>query len=269
MNTYYGRLVMLIILIMGMTAPVFSQAKNEEAHKYLVRGIAAIEMAKSEEDLVKAAAEFKKATEIDPDMAVAWNNLGSVQAKIGQHKEAIESYRKYLALLPQGDNATKISDEIIKLEYRLEQAENFKSMSGNWKAAGTYNRYKIEAAKDKLNITGGHSSPNDIDYCISGKCEDYGILWGMNVNLNQSGGKWIGLWDLPGESFPTACSIPAHQAKVELSLNQADDQIHLKITRPKFKVIVRSDCPWCAWKCGGVSISATLMEEEVLTRDAP
>jgi tetratricopeptide (TPR) repeat protein len=260
--------VILILLILGLTAPVFSQGKDEEAHKYMVRGIAAIEMAKSEEDLVKAAAEFKKATEIDPDLAVAWNNLGSVQAKLGQYKGAIESYRKYLALLPQGDNATKISDEIIKLEYRLEQAESFKSMSGNWKAFGN-NRYRIEAAKEKLNMTGRHSSPNAIDYCISGKCEDYRILWGVNISLNPSGGKWIGLWDIPGESFPTACSIPAHQAQVELSLNQADDQIHLKITRPKFKVVVKSDCPWCAWKCGGVSISATLIEESVLTRDAP
>lgn len=267
MNTSCGRRVILILLIMGLTAPVFSQGKDEEAHKHFIRGIAAIEMAKSEEDLVKAAAEFKKATEIAPDMAMAWNNLGSVLAKIGQYKEAIESYRKYLALLPQGDNATKISDEIIKLEYRLEQAESFKSMSGNWKAFGG-NRYRIEAAKEKLNMTGRHSSPNDIDYCISGKCEDYGIMWGFNITLSQSGGNWVGLWDIPENSFPTACSIPAHQAKVELSLNH-DDQIHLKITRPKFKVVVKSDCPWCAWKCGGVSISATLIEEAVLTRDAP
>jgi Tfp pilus assembly protein PilF len=101
-------------IIMGLAAPVSGQGKDDEARKCLVRGMVAIEMAKSDTELAKATTEFKKATAIAPNMAAAWYNLGSVQTKIGQIREAIESYRKYVALAPQAEDARRISDEIFE-----------------------------------------------------------------------------------------------------------------------------------------------------------
>ncbi len=114
--------ILIALVIIGLAAPVFGQSSADEARKYLVRGMAAIEMAKSEADLAAAATEFKKATELAPTMAAAWYNLGSVQSKMGQLKDAIASYRRYAILAPKADDAQLVNDEIIKLEYRLERA---------------------------------------------------------------------------------------------------------------------------------------------------
>lgn len=123
MKTSYYRLIIIALIIIGLPAPVFGQNSADEARKHLVRGMAAIEMAKSNDGLAAAAAEFKKATEIAPNMASAWYNLGSVQSKMEQLKDAIASYRRYLVLAPKADDARLVNDEIIKLEYRMEKEE--------------------------------------------------------------------------------------------------------------------------------------------------
>jgi hypothetical protein len=99
--------------------------------------MAAIEMAKSEADLAAAASEFKKATELAPTMAAAWYNLGSVQSKMGQFKDAIVSYRRYLILAPKADDARLVNDEIIKLDYRLERVNKVAELAGVWLAGNT------------------------------------------------------------------------------------------------------------------------------------
>ena len=137
------------------TVTVLRASADDLARKHIVRGAAAIEMAKSEADLAKAAAEFGEAAGYAPNMAAAWYNLGSVQAKIGQLKEAIESYGKYLALAPNADDARRIKDEIIKLEYRLEQAQSFKGLSGYW-VSQTGVLYRVDADGGKLTLRGIH-----------------------------------------------------------------------------------------------------------------
>jgi len=123
MNKFYYRLIIAVLIIIGLVAPVFGQGSSEEARKYMVRGMAAIEMAKDNEGLEAAAAEFAKAINIDPNMTAAWYNLGAVQSKLGHLGEAIKCYRRYLVLAPQASDARQVSDEIIKLEYRLEKEE--------------------------------------------------------------------------------------------------------------------------------------------------
>ena len=80
-NTFYRMMLIACVVFCSWAAPASGQGnRDEEARKYMVRGMAAIEMAKSEADLAKAAVEFKKATEVAPRMADAWNNLAAVQA---------------------------------------------------------------------------------------------------------------------------------------------------------------------------------------------
>jgi tetratricopeptide (TPR) repeat protein len=121
MNKSYHVIAAFIITVLA--APAFGQDKPEEARKYMVRGMAAIEMAKDNEGLEAAAAEFGKATNIDPNLAAAWYNMGSVQSKLGHLNEAIKCYRRYLVLAPEAGDARQVSDEIIKLEYRMEKEE--------------------------------------------------------------------------------------------------------------------------------------------------
>ena len=132
MRKAYGRLLFVTLMIVGLAVPVFGQSSEDEARKYFVRGQAAAEMAKSEEELADAVKEFKKAIEIAPNMAALWYNLGLVQAKMGKLKDAVASYRRYLVLAPKADDARQVNDEIIKLEYRMEKEGNILKKDGRF-----------------------------------------------------------------------------------------------------------------------------------------
>lgn len=112
------------------------QGTFEDARRHLVRGAAAIEMAKNDADLALAADEFGKATAIAPEWAFAWMNLGQVQARLGRIPEAMASYKRYLALAPQDKDAARIQDELIKLEFRLEQTTRIQGRAGIWLGSG-------------------------------------------------------------------------------------------------------------------------------------
>ena len=120
---YWSRLVIYLPLLLAAMG-VFAQADHlEAAHHHMVRGSAAVEMAKSPDDLMVAAQEFRKAVEIAPEMADAWYNLGAVEAKLNHHTEAINAYQKYLQLRPKAEDAQKVQDEIVKLEFLQERQE--------------------------------------------------------------------------------------------------------------------------------------------------
>lgn len=253
------------------TLTVVRASANEAARRYIVRGAAALEMAKSEADLAKAAVEFGQAARIAPDMAAAWYNLGTVQAKIGRLKEAAESYRKYLALAPQTEDAQRIRDEIIKLEYRLEQTENFKNLSGYWVSQSRGNLYRMDTDGSKLTLRGlYYGADSAIIHSISGKNNPYARGYCLTTSLTERGGKWVGSWEVPGFTFPTACTIPVSQAEIEAQLDEAKGRITLKTTRPKFKASVYDPGIFSSkWACGGVSMTGTIVEEDVLLGPVP
>jgi arylsulfatase A-like enzyme/Flp pilus assembly protein TadD len=55
---------------------------------------------KQADDLVKAAADFRRAVELDPKYASAWNGLGVSSSQAGDIDGAIEAWRKAVALKP-------------------------------------------------------------------------------------------------------------------------------------------------------------------------
>lgn len=110
----------LLLTLCLITLHVMAEEGPADARRHMVRGVAAIEMAKSNAELTLAADEFRRATELDPSLSAAWYNLGSVQAKVGQFDAAIESYKRYLTLVPKAEDAQKVQDEIVKLEFRQE-----------------------------------------------------------------------------------------------------------------------------------------------------
>lgn len=113
--------ILLLLVIALATLPALADEGVADARRHMVRGIAAIEMAKNSGELTLAADEFRRATELDPTISSAWYNLGSVQAKLEKFDEAIQSYKRYLLLVPKAEDAQKVQDEIIKLEFRQEQ----------------------------------------------------------------------------------------------------------------------------------------------------
>lgn len=55
-----------------------------------------------ENDFDSAILKFRKAIEIDPNFAFAWDNLGVSYRKTNQYDEAIEAYKKSLEINPNG-----------------------------------------------------------------------------------------------------------------------------------------------------------------------
>lgn len=144
-------LFMLAVAAFFSASLVRAEETAADARKHMVRGVAAIEMAKSNSELELAANEFRRATELDPAMPSAWFNLGSVQSKLGKFEEAIKNYRRYLELSPNAEDAGKVEDDIIKLEFRQEQEVKLSSMIGTWMTAdGTPYRLNIKGSRVTL-----------------------------------------------------------------------------------------------------------------------
>lgn len=110
-------LTTIFILIFGI-ASSFGQTVSEEARRHFDYGMAAIEMAKSPADYEAAIKEFEQATKLAPDWPDAFYNLGLAQEGVEKFADAARSYRQYLRLAPDADDAEEIKSLINKLEYK-------------------------------------------------------------------------------------------------------------------------------------------------------
>lgn len=105
-------------------------AVPEEARRYLARGIAAFEIAKSAEDFKLALLEFQNAANAAPWWPDTYFNLAKVQEKTVDLKGAIASYRLYLVADPNAKDAESIRTQSYKLEFIAEQkAKEDKAMA--------------------------------------------------------------------------------------------------------------------------------------------
>lgn len=265
MHRAYFSLLLAISLVVALTAPASAQSNTEDAHTYMVRGMAAVEMAKSNDELAAAVKEFKKATEIAPTLAPAWYNLGLAQSKIGQLKDAIASYRKYIALAPKANDAQKVKDEIIKLEYRLEQIEQINAFSGEWVSADGRSA-SIVADGDKLTI----KMNTTVTFAGSAEAWIYDDpIPSPNVYDNKSlifhlesrGSKLLGTLESPGiPPYTTgACSLPPEKNQAEGTWENG--RIVLKSNVMKFKVVMNSNDSLFAdpkVRCDGVAAIGTM-----------
>lgn len=239
LRRHHFGLVMALLAVVMAPGPAFSQGgTDEQARKYLVRGMAAIEMAKGDDDLGLAAEEFRKATEMAPNLAAAWYNLGKVQAKTGQLKEAIDSYNRYLALAPQAEDATKVRDEVTKLEFKLEQREKFQSLSGQW-VTGDGSVAIVTATPGRLTIDAPVRIPGEYDYYlkdpIAGTHRDASPVYSPNLlELVQKGSQFTGIFETGAYRPGLVCSAPPQKGEVVGTV--AKDRIVLRLQRTKFTV---------------------------------
>lgn len=245
-----------------------------DARKHMLRGTAAIESAKTEEELGEAAEEFQKATEIAPSLAAAWYNLGAVQAKLDRLQDAMNSYKRYLALAPNAEDARRVADEITKLEYRLEKAELFKNKSGQW-TDDDGALYDVSAEGGKMTIVGGHyRSREDFDYndIMIFNFGGIGGLGGekLSFTLQARGSKLAGSWEMPASKIwgGDVCTVPSEKGVVEGEFAEGGKAIKLNVTRNKYKV-VQVDPPIGFKYCQEVTIVETRPVPMVLRGPLP
>ncbi len=90
------------------------------AHYYNDRGYDLIRQAHDDDQTVpwqEAARQFEIATQVDPELSRAWNNLGVARARLGQLEAAEDAYQRALGTSDQFlEEAT--ADNLISLDFR-------------------------------------------------------------------------------------------------------------------------------------------------------
>ncbi len=227
----------LFLLSLAAVFPAMAEEGVADARKHLVRGVAAIEMAKSDAELVLAAEEFGRAAQLDPKLYAAWYNLGAVQAKLGQFTAAVQSYKRYLSQEPQAEDAQKVEDEIIKLEFRQEQVARSSARKGTW-LAGDATPYLLTMDGNRMTLVTDKHRLTDDDaistYTLAGKqpiTEMEHVTYRVEVKGSQLTGTWM-----HSAVKSEACTIPEESGDVTGELRDGDGTIVLRHTRTKFRV---------------------------------
>jgi len=216
-----------------------------DARRHMLRGVAAIEMAKTNVELTRAVDEFRRATELDPSLSAAWYNLGSVQSKLGQFDEAIENYKRYLTLVPKADDAQKIQDEIVKLEFRQELGLEKRSLQKNLASAlwwGGWTKFKTELTGESLKIAGSkHLRTDDVEVRTlafpTGWEEVTPYLEASITFASEStGSRFKGIWKRDAFTVDSACKVPADGGVFEATMTPNAEQIAISFSKKQFRV---------------------------------
>ncbi len=59
---------------------------------------------------------FRRALEIDPNYANAWFNLGAIYRALGQPRESVRAYRRYLAMEPEAKDRQRVEKLLEELD---------------------------------------------------------------------------------------------------------------------------------------------------------
>lgn len=235
----YRIMAFLFAMLMLGSALALADDGTDKARRHLVRGLAAIEMAKSDAELSLAVDEFKAATEIAPGLAAAWYNLGAIQAKTGQPNAAIASYQRYLSLAPTAEDAPRIRDEIIKLEFRLEQSSKSQSRQGVWMSSdGTVFHLSVQGNRLALKANSHFLTEEDAEstYPIATAIVGTTVTnpEELAFSLELRGNRLAGTWRHSAIQADK-CTIPEESGDVEGEILVGTGQIVLRYTRTKYK----------------------------------
>lgn len=235
---------LIAILMMAPMSAFAQKSKEDEARRYYLRGVAAVEMAKSDEELANAVEEFRKAAQMAPTMASAWYNLGMVQSKIGRIKDAIDSFGRFVALSPASEEVKKVSDEMIKLEYKLEQAEKFKHLSGIWIVDGKPVQVTVAGLRIIIRIN-EMIFPGIVEtWMWSDRAAGDGnvILGNIVLQLEVRGNRLAGIIEIvtppsssSGSSRHQWCSLPPGKETNQVEGMLTDGTMQLKIKKTKYR----------------------------------
>jgi len=236
----------------------------EDARRHMLRGMAAIEMAKSSDDMALAEDEFRTATEISPLMGVAWFNLGKVQSQLGRYDEAVASYRQYLAVAPGAEDGQRVRDEIVKLEFKQELAAKEKGRAGIWIGRdGAWYTLAIDGNRMTLKTD---TRPVFEDECRNapwlGLSVPITALVHAEYQLMLRGSRLTGTWSR-GPVPADKCTIPPDTAEVEGELQDKDGMMLLRHERTSFMATTQMSLLGDD-SCAGVEPGARKMVEDVI-----
>ena len=156
------------VILLAWVSVTRADAVPEEAQRYMARGMAAAEMAKSAEDYNLAAKEFEQAAKLAPDWPDIYYNLGSLQSKIGDFTSAIINFQRYLDLAPKSPDAANVRNEIFKLEYRRDREKLATVLAGTWYGPNGQT-FELKLDGSRLQLTRGRVGDDIVVSTVSGK----------------------------------------------------------------------------------------------------
>jgi hypothetical protein len=240
----------------------------DEGRRHFLRGMAAIELAKDDVDLAVAVDEFRQAVVLEPGMSSGWFNLAAVQVKLGRFEEAIASYQRYLELAPQAEDAARVRDELVKLEFRMERARTAQSRAGTWIGSdGTF--YELTVDGDRITL---HTSRRWVT--VADVKAIYTLMGARPVGpetqdfrLTLRGDVLQGTWHREAIKADL-CTVPEEGGDVKGVVKDQASRMVLRYTRssyaaPTLMSIFESD------HCGGVTVTQRREVELVLRGPVP
>ncbi len=209
---------------------------DELARRYMVRGIAAIEMAKTQADYVLAAQEFEQAAKLAPDNPDAYYNLGNVQSKLGDVTSAIKNLQRYLELAPNSPDAAKVRDEIYKLEYRRDRQQIAVTLSGKWSDAKG-KTYQIVLDGARIQIKREEQQGDDDLLTIKSMGTHTGPMTDVPLIFLgiMSGDKTSGQYIYPAGRYGGYCDVPERKGNFQGTIDVAAGQIRIIYDRVQFE----------------------------------
>ena len=240
--------LLMTAFVAAWSAAAAAQNVPEEARRYMARGIAAVEMAKSAGDYVLAAMEFEKAAKLAPDWPEVYYSLGSVQVKMGDPASAVKSYQRYLELAPRSPDAEKVRQEIYKLEYLHDRQKQAAALNGAWKASNGQT-FKLLLDGSRLQLTREGREGDDILVLKSmgthtGRIYDAPPLVFIGTLV---GDKISGQYLEPAGKGVVHCDIPERKGPFEGTVDSAAGEMRIVYKRVtleyemKFKSILSDE----------------------------
>lgn len=97
MQTRYPRIALLVLSTVVFTGTPASADRRSDAKAQVAFGIHVAQSGLWKEALFR----FRRAIELDPSYAAAWNNLAIVYEQTGEHDKAKDAYERALRLAPR------------------------------------------------------------------------------------------------------------------------------------------------------------------------
>lgn len=181
---------LMALVLLGVSFALRAAGVSEEAQRHFDRGMAAVEMAQTPQDYQLAIEEFKQAQALAPDWPDVYYNLGLVQDKAGNYRDAAKSLRRYLQLAPNAPDAAQVRSLANKDEFKAEQAISGDDVLDIFSSLGAFD---MPVASD---LRGGQWQLRGMTSEDSTKS---GIFKGLKLSSGQGRQIAVSYWETPDE----------------------------------------------------------------------
>lgn len=219
-------------MVLSFASVSIAQAIPEEARRHMMRGVAAIEIAKSPADFILAAQEFEKAAKLAPNYPNIYYNLGNVQVKLGDYSSAIKSYQRYLELAPKSPDASKIKDEIYKLEFRRDQQNLTANLTGTWTTPNKDKTFKLVIEGPRFQLKGENVGDDfltikSLGSTHSGAMTDVPLIFIGILSENRISGQYV----VPAGRYSGYCDLPERTGSFEGTIDISAGRMRITCNR--------------------------------------